>query len=576
MILNFPKNFDLKWLNDFDFGQADAKEDSLLSECLCITPAFDEFLSGKKDIVIGERGTGKSALFRLIKDGECGFYKKTASKNKAKKQILVPIDEELYYQATKEKIASLFNSATFDIETKYQFCWELFILLRVVSKLKSEFSSSEVISEIYNNLNNVFDIKNRVNSIFDVLSNTKKTIGVKIDNLQTGYATPNFYASIEPSLNSCGNDDKEIFLTVDEYKEKLNDFLAQHNSIVYVLIDKLDEFVVKEEYDTQKKALQSLLLCQRGYASYQNIKLRPFIRTDLFHKLDFEALGYDKVIAKTVELKWSPEDIRKFIARRVLYNLIACTKLSYLEIYVDEEKLSEKKPSLPDKHPKIAAIFRRFLVFRVIYKKFKHVHKNIKIKKQDTRDGRKINLNDALSRCLIKSIFPVSVDFKLHGATKRDDIFKYFESNFSLATGNTTPRITLMYIQKCIEYTIKYYKSNPDINQVALDSNNEYSLVVRDCMSNAYDDLKFDIWETFCNVSNKWRPFVEIIRSNKKKFLSKPLTYMDMKKLLSKSNMAENELHQLLAFLVHLGVLKCNNAKLDYDSRTYDLPILFK
>ncbi|MGJ0514437.1 MAG: hypothetical protein ACR65O_01660 [Methylomicrobium sp.] len=91
MIINLPKQFILQWLDNFDFGQPDAKEDALLSKCLCFIPAFDEFLRGNKDIVLGERGTGKSALFRLIKDKEYKFQpSRNVNKDSYKKQILVP------------------------------------------------------------------------------------------------------------------------------------------------------------------------------------------------------------------------------------------------------------------------------------------------------------------------------------------------------------------------------------------------------------------------------------------------------------------------------------------------------
>jgi hypothetical protein len=577
MITNLPKQFNIKLLDEFSFGQPDAKEDDLLEKCLCHIAPFEEFMKGGKDIILGERGTGKSALFRLIKNGEYQFKPSGANvKQSSKRQIIIPIDEELNFISIKDLVSQKISGDSFDLETKFRICWEIFLLIRIVIVLRKEFSASEEIHTIFSSLNEAFDLEVKTQTLFGHIFDQKKTIGIKIDNLQTGFATPNFYVSVEPSANFTSNEKtKTIVFSLEEYKSEINRLLQSRKCVCYVLIDKLDEFVVKEEYEAQKKAIQGLLHCQRGFLNYQNLKLRLFLRTDLFYKLNFESLGFDKIKSKTIELKWPPEDIRQFIARRVIYNLLSHDGMRKIEISLDEENLSSGFSAMTRKYPKTSNYLRRSPVAQFLYKGILFIEK--RTKRIDARDSREINLNDALSRCIIRTIFPSAVDHNtIHNKRIREDLFTYLESHFSLGTGNTTPRIILMFLEKSLENTRRYFYSNPDIKFVDLDKNNELPLVKRDCMYQAYNDLKVDVWETCCNISNRWRELMEELRAKKGIFHKKGVSYQEIISLLSKVCPNEEELREFLAFLVHVGVLNCSNSKIDYKNRTYNLPILFK
>ncbi|MGJ0516532.1 MAG: P-loop ATPase, Sll1717 family [Methylomicrobium sp.] len=490
------------------------------------------------------------------------------------------IDEELHFLSIKERITSKFLDDSYDLETKFRFSWEIFLILRVISVLNKEYPSASQINEIHDHLNQAFDLQTKDVGLLESLFKQKKTVGFKIDNLHMGTATPNFYASIEPSTYSSSQDSsKTITISIDDYKDKINKFLNKNKAVIYILIDKLDEFVVKEEYDAQKKAIQGLLHCQRGYINYTNIKLRLFLRTDLFYKLDFQALGYDKVKAKTVELKWSPENMRQFIARRVLYNLANVINIRKIEVLLEEENLSAKPRRISQKYPILSKYVRKIPFFiglyKALYRGIEHLNKSIR--KMDARDARKINLNDALSRCLIKTIFPSMVDHKNNQKVKkREDIFIYLQTHFSLASGEPTPRIILMFLQKSLEYTRRYYKSNPDIHSIEIDKNNEYPLILRDCMYSAYEDLKFEVWETCSNISDKWKPLIEEVRSGREKFLKNPLSYSEIKRILKIICDDEKELREFLAFGAHIGLLETSNSRTDYTKRTYKLPILFR
>ena len=57
MIENLPESINQGNLQSFDFGDVEANDDNLLLDSVCRTSSIIEFLRGKKNIVLGEKGT---------------------------------------------------------------------------------------------------------------------------------------------------------------------------------------------------------------------------------------------------------------------------------------------------------------------------------------------------------------------------------------------------------------------------------------------------------------------------------------------------------------------------------------
>lgn|SRR3990167_9413269 len=192
----------------------------------------------------------------------------------------------------------------------------------------------------------------------------------------------------------------------------------------------------------------------------------------------------------------------------------------------------------------------------------------------DKREMRHINFTDEINRQIITSIFPREVrHLTTGGQAEQIDIFNFLETLFCLNTGNTTPRIIIMFLEKCLEYVKEYYKSNPDTN-VKLDENKEYPLIIRDKIVTAYSNFQNDIWNTFTETSSKWKSWFNRLRAKKgNKFY---FSYKDIQKVLKIGTSEDSELNQFLAFLNHIGHIQCSNPNLVHSERKYILPILFR
>ena len=293
-----------------------------------------------------------------------------------------------------------------------------------------------------------------------------------------------------------------------------------------------------------------------------NLKIKFFIRSDIFKKLNFDELGYEKVANRKIDLQWSDEDIREFIAKRIAFNLFKILDIDSLNIDINNELLylDENSYSVPpEEEDEEENDFLNKMV-RFVARKIR----------RDSYAARKINFIDKVNRELITSIFPREILHKdIKGQDSNMSIFEYFSSHFNMSSGKTTPRIILMFLGKTIDRVRGYYYQNPDIT-VELE-NNEYPLIKRPLLAAAYYDLQNDMWDTVSKVSKTWEIWINILRSKKKQ---SGMKYSFMQATFKADE--QIELNQFLAFMTHLGVLICKNPELPHHERLYTLPILFK
>ena len=83
MIVNLPEQLDTQLIGTFSFGNADAKRDEIISNNAYVTciSALSMIRTGNYNLIVGERGTGKSAIFKLFKDNQISFITKTGLKD---------------------------------------------------------------------------------------------------------------------------------------------------------------------------------------------------------------------------------------------------------------------------------------------------------------------------------------------------------------------------------------------------------------------------------------------------------------------------------------------------------------
>jgi hypothetical protein len=566
MITGTPKSFPVNALDLFSIGDVEGKNDTLLEECLCEIAPIREFLLGKKDIVLGERGAGKSALFRTLSEGRLKFVTPNG-----KTYAVLALDENIEYKQLKDLIENKIAAAGDKPSIKYQFIWELFITYKIPDLLVNDLRIQDPhLDQAQRDISVALGFEKPKIGFMEFLISHKKTVGVKLDQLHP--TTSNFYISTEPT-SDLGKDENIHHIDLREVKRHISRALDKNAMVLYVLLDRLDEFVILEEYETQKSLLEGLLTCYRNFSSTSQIRVKLFFRTDIFNQLNLSGLGADKIIAKSVNLKWSGSDLRELIARRLAHNyyehlsvadLMFRTDMGTLHLdpkYIEEQKALSK---IDDRNrfakwcSKFAAKFKTALLAAMNDRK---------------RVERRTNFNDAINIAVINLIFPVFCEhISTSGSLERIRFLTLLESHLSFSSNYSTPRLVIAFIEKCLYETRSYYSKNKDIKEIPLNSDNEYELVKVGCISRAYQTVKDDVWNSLAREASKWEH--EILQLRDKLAAKDEITLEDITKFTTWS--LPDEPKRFIALLTHSGILRCKTPHKPHSERLYEFPLLFR
>jgi hypothetical protein len=562
VINNFPNTISTKIIENFQFGEADAKDDKLLEQCHVPTSAISEFLEDHKDIVLGYRGAGKSAMVRLI--DEKIFHFKDVEKNDAK---IVVVDEEFDYRSFRNHLRrnALKDQKEIDL---VRAVWEILIIYRAMLTARDSIDNSD--STLKTHINEIevsLGLAEKKVGLVTILMSTKKKVGLKFDTLHPNIVDA--YIGIEPSSETTNNEGAAI-LRLGEYRKYLERFLHERNKKIFMLVDRLDDFVANEDYETQKMLLQELLATQRTYREKcQRIRVKLFFRTDLFERLDLTSLGPDKVISRCINLSWRSADIKRFLAQRTGINLIKALGMSGFEFQIDEDSFFVQREHL--------ALLRESKLIRTFdplnkshWAKLRFLFK-LALRKQQANAGRLTDSMDMLHSEIITSVFPREVEHRrANGEVQSIDLFKFLDTHLQFSHGQTTPRAVLLFLNICLQKAKQYYGDNPDIKELSKNSNNEFPLFVKIIMPRAYEEFQTQSWSIQYQWSKQWK---ELVAAIEKFSVIGTFTFRDFKK---KSNIDDSRASQFLAFSSHTGLIRCRNDKDRLDDRIYEMPVLFR
>ena len=579
MIVNLPEVLPLDKLPQFYFGDAEAIRDDLLTNpfCFCRIKPVQTFLSGRNNIIVGEKGTGKSALFRLLSEGKMSFRDQPY-----KKQVVIPIEADNNLVLLKQivlKYITLSGVTDKTSLTKYRIAWEMFILFRILDCLAQQVPTLTKDLRAKVDLFKCSFTYSTKYTVADWFKSLKATVGVKLNAANP--LVQDFYAKVEPGESALSKEENnanrmiQVELSIDDTKRELQEFLQQAGIGVYVLYDKLDEFVIKEAYDAQKNILQALLLCEASYYGFPNMKHYIFLRTDLFDRLDFDQLGSDKVYSRRIELVWDKSDIIDFISKRICYNYFNILGLKEIQVSIDKDQLfiDENRKSYDEDVPKPPRAKLKWLR-RFIPKQLKPLLRRLVYGRRPAHRRRVTNLTDELNMAVIGSLFPDTVKHKDKNGAEHDIKFgEYVITHTATGGGATNPRIVILFLNKLFSRARAFYDLNRDL-AVLSQKDGRYPLFKDEIVLSAYEDFRATMLEIFIKLVEIWKDW--LMQFVSKKGNRHSFTYDQIRDLLEVDRKKEADFRRFLAFLNHVGFLCTKDTYKDYSLRKYSLPIVFQ
>jgi len=274
-----------------NFGAIDAENDTRLIEYFVKTPILRDLYDYKKSIVIGRKGTGKTAIYKYIG------------------QDRINVTSKLLFKDYPWKIHDNYRNSIVSERESFVYSWEFLFYIEIFKKiiyLKDFFLTKEEIKNI-NKINKWIN-KNWGNITFshnEILSPKKSKLLFSFAPAVYGFSLGSISRELEKSDNP-GN-------TLSEFNKKFENIIIKlldnFNNEIILLFDELDlAYSVNDE--NYKNRLIGLLLAAYSFYSKFNkkVKIYLFLRSDIFNLLDFQ--DKNKIKDNMVEfLDWDPDSL---------------------------------------------------------------------------------------------------------------------------------------------------------------------------------------------------------------------------------------------------------------------------
>ncbi len=332
---------DISQYEKIEFGYSVAEaEDKKLQDYFLETSYWRNLKNGQTDILIGQKGTGKSALYLQLSNHKLLLSDKGITLLEAENprgEVVFEAFRQHFSKAPLEEKLLLNDIQKF---------WKVYFLTLIVNQFQSENIKEDTIKEIiklFEALKLIPAQKNLKRILEKVLDYLGQVLLLKIFQPKLSFNPMN------PSLPEIGIDivfqepklETKIW-ELDEILEIIDAYLHKNNRTIWVSIDRLD-VAFQDDLLLEKRALKSLLIVCNHFAKYENISLKVFLREDLWKKILNEGLREASHLIRVEYIKWDESRLFNVVMRRILINYeIWGLSLAQKEA-IEKNKLQQEK-----------------------------------------------------------------------------------------------------------------------------------------------------------------------------------------------------------------------------------------
>ena len=298
-------------LQDLDLGNSVAEFDTALEKYFVETHIFRQLIRDEADIVAGDKGTGKTALFRILNDRYTAI-------NELSDIEVVPA-----FNPTGNPVFQRLAEGNPLQEGQYTNVWKAYVLA-LVGNWVLEFTGEEQ-TELRRQLHNMLHrldlqsdddspatIFSRVVNLFRRLLNPKS-----IEAAVT--IAPHGMPILVPKIEFGEPDESGPPQTVpfEEAFTLLDRVLSELGIGIWLVFDRLDE-AFQGFPAAEIPALRALFRTYLDLIPYDRIRLKLFVRKDLFRRIiGTSFVNLTHVNARKVEITWEEDDLWDLLRRRL-------------------------------------------------------------------------------------------------------------------------------------------------------------------------------------------------------------------------------------------------------------------
>lgn len=303
-------------LQQLKLGNSVAEFDDDLQKYFVETETFRSLINGEKDIVAGDKGTGKTALFKIL----------------AQRAALIPELNQVgvvpaFNTGGSPVFQQLAEGAVYS-EGQYRTIWKTYVLSLagnwLLRTFEGQFTASMVKLDALLRRLDLRESDGKPSTIFTRLVDlvkrltAPKSVGVALSFDEAGLpvTTP------QVEFGKPDADTEKVVIRHSESLGLLNAALQEANLSVWLVLDRLDEAFTGYP-QTEIPALRALFRTYLDLLEFDRIKLKMFVRKDLFRKITQGEGGFvnlTHINARKVEIVWADDDLLNLLIQRVKTN----------------------------------------------------------------------------------------------------------------------------------------------------------------------------------------------------------------------------------------------------------------
>jgi GTPase SAR1 family protein len=284
-------------LVDLAFGSEEAERDELLDESFVPRPSLTRILEERRSIIVGDRGSGKSAIFRRLAAGD-------VERAERRPVTVCPVADsaELLHRMVGV-------DGGLDAEA-LRAAWLVIVASVVATEVPppapkrirrsaANFRAALGVAAEHRSLG-----RRLLTAAAQPFAGTTVKFAVGPVNLEVQLPAGS-------AKTTRGPVDVEAFL------READDYFSAVPRRVVVMFDRIDE-MFKYDRVKQEALVQALMQAEGRVSIFQSIGLIVFIRTDLFELYDIQEKT--KLVSRTLTLEWSEEEWLQLLINRVFVN----------------------------------------------------------------------------------------------------------------------------------------------------------------------------------------------------------------------------------------------------------------
>jgi energy-coupling factor transporter ATP-binding protein EcfA2 len=294
--------FDIGQIN---FGVPAAERDSDLISCFVSSTTYKNLKSGRKTIILGNRGSGKSALFRMLKEEE-----------ELKGNIIIELPPEEYAYELLSLTIKKESEGAWAKQGAYAVAWKYLIFITIMKRLTVSGKSfkrgpeAKIYEYLRNNHKHI-----ETNPIGIMISYLKRMEGIKIGKYEAGIRAKEL---------------KQLY-SLEEIADLIPEIdNACKNKKIIILIDELDK-----GWDASEDAISFIAGLFNSAVSInnqlKNVNVFVSLRKELYDNIPalYEDAQKVRDIIETVE--WDEIGLLELIARRISSKIPETSELDFEE-----------------------------------------------------------------------------------------------------------------------------------------------------------------------------------------------------------------------------------------------------